>query len=175
MSKAKVVSEKVKEVADKGAVVAKNVASHAKKHGAKAAEIAKPVGAFAKTIPAKTQVLYKNTFGDEPAKTSTLSKISFWSGLASIPFGFPANVIAIASAATVEDRRKIVAKEGYKTAVAALVVPKAAELLRSRIGLVAGGVSIALTIVGIIVIAKKQKALAETLENFEESQEVDLP
>jgi len=166
MPKLNVISEKASKIADKGISKASDVFSIAKSNYKKAAEASKPAIAFAKTVPAKTEILYKKALGEAPS-TSTLSKVGFWSGIASLPFGFPANVIAIASGVTVEDRRRILSREGYRTAATLLIAPKAGDLLKSRIGLAAGGVSIAITIVGLIIIAKKRKAEKITEEEVD--------
>lgn len=86
---------------------------------------------------------------NENVSTKTVSGVGFWSGLSSIVVGFPANVLGIVSGHIVEDRRKMSNNNLLKKSADNLV-PTKEELNKSRIGAVAGYVSL---IGGIIAVA----------------------
>lgn len=85
------------------------------------------------------------------------SLISFWSGVSSIAFGFPTNVLAIVTGHLVEDRRRIADSGAFKVAAKALV-PTSEDVKRSRIGMASGYASLIVGLASLVaVIASKRK------------------
>ncbi len=100
-----------------------------------------------------------NNVINKPIPSKTVSRVSYWSGLGSIFFGFPANLIAIISGHVIEDRRKTANEGLYKKAAEDDLVPTSVDLKKSRIGLIAGYGSLIIgmtTLVGIAVVTKKK-------------------
>lgn len=99
---------------------------------------------------AKELVLHKSLDSKRTAE------VGFWAGLSSLVLGFPANVIAIVSGHTIEDRRRASASGAYKVAAKALV-PSDSDVKKSRVGLIAGYSSIVLGLVAFAALAHAKK------------------
>jgi len=89
--------------------------------------------------------------------TSTeLSKVGYYAGLGSLVFGFPANLVAIVAGVAVEDRHRLLSNGSFKKIAEKKVLPTAEELKRSRIGLVAGALSLTVGVLASVVVARKK-------------------
>lgn len=149
-------NEKLKESKKFAEDALKNSKDFALNKAGKAGELANKFAAKSKTISieAKDLVLHKTL------DTKKTAEVGFWSGLCSIVFGFPANVIAVVAGHTIEDRRRTANAGAYKVAAKALA-PNADDLKKSRIGLAAGYFSIILTLITLGVLASKVKKAKE--------------
>ena len=104
--------------------------------------------AQAKSLPCVASVLH-STVTKDIQSSKTLSKIGFYSGVGSILIGFPANVIGVIAGVAVEDRRRLAGEGNFKKVAAKTLELSAKELTKSRIGLLAGAVSLTFSVVAL--------------------------
>lgn len=121
-----------------------------------AVRLATKATACAKATPARAAFLYDAGARGIPS-SSNLSKVGFWSGTSSLLIGFPANIIGIAAGVAVEDRRRLYSKGSFKKLADKKVLLTQEELKRSRVGLAAGAVSLAVSLAALSLhLAKKR-------------------
>lgn len=147
------VKKKLTQGVDKATVLAKDAADFATNSKAQAKlahKVSKKTNAVVKVASATAaSALAKGKTGTP--SSSSLAKVSLWSGLSSLVIGFPANVVSIVAGVAVEDRNRQLRKGLLTKAALKTVGLTAKQLKGSRIGLAAGAVSLTVGVLALTI------------------------